>query len=194
MRQTMSKEINSENVKEFLHYMARSYDVQVFHKGDEVPRLIKWVARRVAKVRRAEVLLDKRSLTVPGKIWLSFVPGEGSLPHLINQILTIIEEFEHILQWRDDRFSYLFRYVISPSQRAYYERKAYSARMEMAYAMGVHVSHFSPASFRSRKAPYLLREGDVKVAIKALRAYQITVQKGGRSSSVVKHACEFLEL
>ncbi len=180
------KELQS-NMKPFVNAISRRYGVKVVDKTSPEYALVHSAVISMG-IDAADEWLDQWSITLPGLIWLSFVPGKGTKLELIQQIITICHEFIHVGQWREDKAKFAARYVFRESDRAHYEAEAMHANVEMAYALGRKPNTDEMAKILKA---YKVSDADIRVTQKHLKIYDTVARTGARSEEVTKWACKW---
>lgn len=181
------KPVSKLNVRAFLAYMAREYDVTIVTKKSPLYQLIRSAVAAMG-IDCAEKWLDKWCFTLPGMVWLSFVPGDGTTLQLQNQVMTICHEFIHVIQWRRDRAKFAARYVFRESDRAHYEAEAMHANLEMAYAFGLKPNL---KLLSESLAAYRVRKEDIAITLQHLKIYDAVARSGAHAEEITKQACRW---
>jgi hypothetical protein len=168
----------------FTQFMAERFDVKILHRKQRAPRVLIMLLRMMG-VLRAIDWLQRWSVTGPGVVWLSFVPGEGGREQWESQVATIGHECVHVEQWRKDRARFAFNYFLSKSRRAHYEAQALHANLEIGYGFG-NTLNIDAAAEQLRG--YRLRSGDIATVKKHLHIYDRTARTGARGEHVTRVA------
>ena len=184
---TRPKDMTAANMKRFVAFCKRKYNVQFLNKNSPMYKLILWAVDAMG-IPDPSAFLEKWSMTIGRFVWLSFTPGQPNSPQAIAaQVCTIGHELKHVEQWRRDKAKFPFRYVGSASRRAHYETEALHVNLELGYSLPHAPAHARDyRELANKLRAYMVRRADIAVTKKHLRIYDKVARQGGRSEQITK--------
>lgn len=187
MRRLKPRNLNRYNMRHFLKYAEKKYNVTFVTKRS---KSYEFITNHVTAmgIENPQEFLDKYSISMGSLIWLSFTPGVGTDHDIVNQIATICHELKHTTDFRRNRFKYIGQYAFSKSKRTYAESRAFRLNIEIKIAFGRRV-YTDPMA--NSLGGYRVRKSDIATCKKNLRLYYKSARGGKRAEPITRWACEF---
>lgn len=142
-------------------------------------------------VQDRKYFMSRYAVTFRDKVYIPFVIGSGDRWQLVAQVCNLAHEAHHVVQFRKSPVKFPFRYVVSSTDRAFYEMEAMRASMEMyRYLTG---EMMDPAYVAGRLQAYACKQRDINVTQKSLEAVCKTIEKGGVITETAQYIIQLME-
>ena len=132
----MPFEPTSAIVRGLYDHLQRRYGSRLVDRSESKPFQVLADLVSLLGIADRESYLRRTVTTIGHTIYAPFTPGEASPPYdLWTQIVVAAHEHEHIVQAEESGgdLAFILRYLVSPSDRAVFEARAFFSTFELEY-------------------------------------------------------------
>jgi len=181
-----------EMVRALWAYMTSCYGTRVIQRTDAVEMKVAAHLLNLIGVVDVKTFMTRSATTLGKHIYIPFKIGvEGDHWSLWDQITTCVHEHQHIVQYKREGQTFMWKYLLRSAARAHYEADAYRCDLELQYWRDGNLPDVHALAELLRN--YKCNETDIAVTEKQFNLSIKTLEQGAVINEASRRAIRWLE-